>query len=80
MRFLFTAPRFHTNQRYAFKALLDAGHEVTTLTLRRGQSEAYDVLCPRVLGCSRAFDALRRLACILPRVSWSDVGGMPPWL
>ena len=50
MRFVFTAPRFHTNQRYAFKALLDAGHEITALVLRRGQSEAYDVLEPRVLG------------------------------
>ncbi len=78
MRFVFTAPRFHTNQRYAFKALLDAGHEVTVLALRRGQSEAYDVLSPRVLGCSRVFDILRRLACVLPRVSWSDIGGVPP--
>lgn len=80
MRFVFTAPRFHTNQRYPFKALLDAGHEVTVLALRRGQSEAYDVLWPQVLGCSTTFDSLRRLASVLPRVSWSDVGGMPPAL
>ena len=80
MRFVFTAPRFHTNQRYAFKALLDAGHEVHVLVLRRGNSEAYDVLEPQVLGCSRAFDILRRLASVLPLLTWSDVGGLPPLL
>ncbi len=80
MRFVFTAPRFHTNQRYAFKALLDAGHEVTVLALRRGRSEAYDVLEPRVLGTSRVFNFLRRAASALPGMHWSDVGGMPPVL
>ncbi len=77
MRFVFTAPRFHTNQRYAFKALLDAGHEVTALVLRRGQSEAYDVLEPRVLGCSRLFDSFRKLVGALPRDACSDVGSIP---
>ena len=80
MRFVFTAPRFHTNQRYAFKALLDAGHEITALVLRRGQSEAYDVLEPRVLGCSRFFDSLRKLVGALLRDVCSDVGGIPPVL
>ena len=80
MHFVFTAPRFHTNQRFAFKALLDAGHEVSALVLRRGTSEAYDVLEPRVLGCSGIFDALRRVAALLPAVSWSEVGGIPPVL
>ena len=46
MRFVFTAPRYHTNQHYAVKALLDAGHEVSFLALRRGQSEVYEVLHP----------------------------------
>ena len=36
LRFVFTAPRYHTNQHYAVKALLDAGHEVSFLALRRG--------------------------------------------
>ena len=80
MRFVFTAPRFHTNQRYAFRALLDAGHEVTVLALRRGRSEAYDVLEPRVLGRSRIFDLLRRMVSALPGLTWSDVGGIPPVL
>ncbi len=50
MHFLFTAPRFHTNQRFAVKALLDAGHRVSFLALRRQHSETYDALDPIVLG------------------------------
>ena len=50
LRFVFTAPRYHTNQHFAIKALLDAGHEVSFLALRRGQSEVYEVLHPSILG------------------------------
>ena len=50
MRFVFTAPRYHTNQHFAMKALLDAGHEVSFLALRRGQSEVYEATQPTVLG------------------------------
>ena len=78
MHFLYTAPRYHTNQHFTSKALLDAGHHVTFLVLRRGQSESYDALEPIVLGCSPAFDALRRLASKLPGIGFSDVGGLPP--
>ena len=50
MRFAFTAPRYHTNQHFPMKALLDAGHQVSFLALRRGQSEFYEALHPTVLG------------------------------
>ena len=50
MHFLFTAPRYHTNQHFAVKALLDAGHRVSFLALRRQHSEVYDALHPTVLG------------------------------
>ena len=53
MHFLFTAPRYHTNQHFAVNALLDAGHRVSFLALRRGQSEVYDALHPTILGESR---------------------------
>ena len=52
MRFVFTAPRYHTNQHFAMKGLLDAGHEVRFLALGRGQSEVYDALHPMILGQS----------------------------
>ena len=39
LSFLFTAPRFHTNEHYAVKALLEAGHEVAFFALRRGGSK-----------------------------------------
>ena len=77
MHFVFTAPRFHTNQHFPAKALLAAGHEVTFLVLRRGQSETYDALQPVVLGCSPVFDVLRRAAAQVPGIGYSSVGGMP---
>ena len=58
MHFVFTAPRYHTNQHFAAKALLDAGHEVTFLALGRGQSEVYDAVSPTVLEESSAMRAL----------------------
>ena len=53
MHFLYTAPRYHTNQRFAVKALLDAGHRVTFIALRKQHSEVYDELVPVVLGESQ---------------------------
>ena len=52
MHFLFTAPRYHTNQHFAVKALIDAGHEVSFLALTRRRSEVYDVLSPTILESS----------------------------
>ena len=63
MRFLFTAPRYHTNQHFAVKALLDAGHEVSFLALTRRRSEVYDVLSPIVLGTSAS---LRKVGLRMP--------------
>ena len=77
MHFVFTAPRFHTNQHFPAKALLDAGHRVTFPVLRRGQSATDEVLARSVLGCSRSFDVLRHTAAWLPGVRFSDVGGLP---
>ena len=54
MHFLFTAPRYHTNQHFAANALLDAGHKVTFFVLRRQHSEVNDALHPTVLGESKA--------------------------
>ena len=51
--FLYTAPRYHTNQHYPASSLLESGHDVTFLVLRRGNSETYDAVEPVVLGTSR---------------------------
>ncbi len=50
MKFLFTAPRFHTNLYYPIKSLLDHGHQVQFLALYQGQSEAHDLIKPTILG------------------------------
>lgn len=77
MRLVYTAPRYHTNQHFIAKALLDAGHSVSFLVLRQGPSETYEALTPTVLGCWPAFDTIRRLAATCPGVSLSDTGGLP---
>ena len=69
MHFLYTAPRYHTNQHFAVKALLDAGHEVSFLALARGQSEEYQALDPTVLGFSPAQDRLLRALAPLKALS-----------
>ena len=75
MRIVFTAPRYHTNQHFVMKALIEAGHEVSFLALTRGQSEEYSALSPTVLGYSRAYDLMRRL---LGKLAGKDFVGIPP--
>ena len=41
VRFLLVAPRFHTNQVWAIRALREAGHQVHFLALYRGATEDY---------------------------------------
>lgn len=61
MRFVYTAPRYHTNQHFAMKALIEAGHEVSFLALTRGHSEEYSALSPTIMGYSSTYDRIRRL-------------------
>lgn len=72
---MYTAPRYHTNQHFVMKALIEAGHEVSFLALTRGQSEEYSALSPTVLGYSRAYDLMRRL---LGKLTGRDSVGIPP--
>ena len=88
MHVLYTAPRFHTNQHFAVKALLNAGHEVSFLALTCGQSEEYGALPPTVLGFSGLYDMYlhivglcrRRDLTGIPPGGGSRVNGMPPIL
>ena len=75
MRIVYTAPRYHTNQHFAMKALIEAGHEVSFLALTCGQSEEYSALSPTILGYSRAYDLMRRL---LGKLTGRDFVGVPP--
>ena len=88
MRFVYTAPRYHTNQHFPVKALLKAGHKVSFLTLTRGQSEEHEALTPTVLGYSPTYDRLLRLIgkCMdknllaYPPGGGGRIGGIPPVL
>ncbi|HSJ08232.1 MAG TPA: glycosyltransferase family 4 protein [Longimicrobiales bacterium] len=80
LRIAFVAPRYHTNQHLAMKALLDSGHQVRFYALFRGQSETYDALTPDVLGlgwASRVADrTFNRRGTLDFRAAW----GLPPIL
>ena len=55
MKFIFIAPRFHTNFYYATKTLIDHGHQVDFFVLYKGVSEMHDLVNPKVLGYSKLF-------------------------
>ena len=75
--FLFTAPRYHTNQHFTVKALLDADHQVTFLALERGKSEVYDALQPTILSESPAMRTIGLSAPIMT-VLWSTIRSLDP--
>lgn len=60
-RILLIAPRFHTNQYYPIKSLLDHGHKVTMLVLLVGDCEDHTLLKPKVLGFSKAMRFVARI-------------------
>lgn len=80
MRFVYTAPIYHTNQHVPVNALLKAGHEVSVLVLRRWQNETHGAVVPTVLGYAPIFEMLRRSAAKCLGVRLKDTGGMPPVL
>lgn len=49
MKFLFIAPRYHTNQIPITKKLINSGHKVEFFVHRLGSSEDYSVLRPEVM-------------------------------
>jgi len=61
MRFLFIAPRYHTNQHYVMKSLIDNGHEVKFIAFYKGFSEEYSALEPSILSFSKSSLALEKL-------------------
>ncbi|OHA58428.1 MAG: hypothetical protein A2571_01455 [Candidatus Vogelbacteria bacterium RIFOXYD1_FULL_44_32] len=50
MKFVFIAPRFHTNFYYLVKTLLDHGHQVDFLALYEGKSEDHSLVKPIIVG------------------------------
>ena len=80
LHFLFTAPRYHTNQHFAVKALLDAGHRVSFLALRREHSEVYDALHPTILGESIATRAIQSRRIGIPPLPdfWKQMRKLKP--
>ena len=61
MRFLFVAPRYHTNQHFIMKALIDRGHELKFVSLYRTAIEEYGILEPTLIGFSMIFRFINRI-------------------
>ncbi len=86
MHLIYTAPRYHTNQYFIVKGLLELGHTVAFLVLTQGQSENHSSLSPTILGYSPVYDLFLRLAgkCLrknftkIPPGGGSRTGGVPP--
>ena len=55
MRFLYIAPRYHTNQAPIMKNLIENGHEVCFLSHYQGRIEDYSAIRPVILGYSKLF-------------------------
>ena len=60
MRFLYVAPRYHTNQVPIMRGLKKKGHEILFLSQYAGKVEDYSDLHPVVIGYSKAFRVLDR--------------------
>lgn len=58
MRFLYVAPRYHTNQIPIMKGLKERGHTVCFLSHYAGKIEDYSYLTPEVVGYSSIFKAI----------------------
>lgn len=55
MRFLYVAPRYHTNQADIMKGLIEHGHEVRFISHYAAIIEDYSYVTPIVLGYSRLY-------------------------
>lgn len=58
MRFLYVAPRYHTNQVPIIKGLKEQGHTVAFFSHYAGRIEDYSYLTPEVIGYSDIFKAI----------------------
>ena len=52
MRFLYVAPRYHTNQIPIMKGLIENGHEVRFFGHYAGRIEDYAYVKPEIIGYS----------------------------
>ncbi len=61
MRFLYVAPRYHTNQMDIMKGLVEHGHEVCFISHYAAAIEDYSYVTPIVLGYSPLYRLIDRL-------------------
>lgn len=58
MKFLYIAPRYHTNQTDIMKGLIEHGHEVRFISHYAALIEDYSCVTPIVLGYSKLYDII----------------------
>lgn len=63
MKYLYIAPRFHTNQVPIIHGLVKEGHEVKFISQYSGSVEDYSDVVPVVVGYSKLFSAIYGIIC-----------------
>lgn len=86
MRFLYVAPRYHTNQIPIIKGLKQQGHQVFFFSHYAGEIEDYALVVPEIIGYSSLFRLINHLYVrILHKRdsmagNWKLLHGFPPVL
>ena len=84
MRFLYVAPRYHTNQIPIMKGLKENGHEVFFFSHYAGRIEDYTYVNPEIIGYSGVFQLINYFYVNLlhrknPQAAdWKLLHGFPP--
>lgn len=76
MRFLYIAPRYHTNQIPIMKGLKENGHEVCFISHYTGKIEDYTYVQPVVAGYSKLFLVFEKLYVKVLKRNDSKAGNM----
>ncbi len=84
MRFLYVAPRYHTNQIPIMKGLKEQGHEVFFFSHYKGKIEDYSFVIPEIIGYSPLFLLVNNIYTRIQKKKnimaddWKLLHGFPP--
>lgn len=76
MKFLYVAPRYHTNQIPIMEGLKGQGHQVSFFSHYAGKIEDYSCLTPEIIGYSPVFLLVNKLYVHIfhKKMRWQGIG------
>ncbi len=86
MRFLYVAPRYHTNQISIMKGLKEQGHQIFFFSHYKGKIEDYSFVIPEIIGYSPLFLLINTIYVRIYKKrnamagDWKLLHGFPPIL